>query len=436
MTRLTTANIMHPRRTRPLWRKRLLSVAVAGALLWGLGALPATTQPAYALAHIEQGALDDSDHINFMTQDRIRYRWIASLMRMTQQYTSNMMHQMLIVGTFFDAKHQLETQRLMQQMVARAHRDYHPGDQMCRFGTTVRSLAALDERARVNAQAVSTILMNRELLAGETSAAGGATSDRKARLRQFKTTYCNINDNNGQLAALCRLTARQDGEDFTRGAPDARSNRDIDFVRSIDGRYTLDIDFTDTELTPDEEDVLALARNLFAHDIFERMPRAQLGQTVNHDDYLDTRSLTAIRGLARNSFGHIVGLRARGGNNITTPFIHTVIRELGVPAAEINEFLGENPSYFAQMEVLTRKMYQNPSFYANLYDKPANVARAGASMQAIKLMQDRDRFEAALRREMLLSALLEMKLREAEGQAVGNLTSYQRFEASPPAAVP
>ena len=78
--------------------------------------------------------------------------------------------------------------------------------------------------------------------------------------------------------------------------------------------------------------------------------------------------------------------------------------------------LGQNPSYYAQMDVLTKKIYQNPNFYTSLYDKPTNVRRIGVSMDAISLMQMRDQYESALRKEMLLSLMLEQELKKRAGQ--------------------
>jgi len=40
---------------------------------------------------------------------------------MTNQLTATSMQQVQIIGSFFDAKHQLETQRMFQQMTAEAH---------------------------------------------------------------------------------------------------------------------------------------------------------------------------------------------------------------------------------------------------------------------------------------------------------------------------
>ena len=66
------------------------------------------------------------------------------------------------------------------------------------------------------------------------------------------------------------------------------------------------------------------------------------------------------------------------------------------------------------MEVLTKKIYQNPDFYTNLYDKPANVERKGVALQAIGLMQKFDLFKSYLRNEASLSILLELAVMDLQ----------------------
>ena len=74
--------------------------------------------------------------------------------------------------------------------------------------------------------------------------------------------------------------------------------------------------------------------------------------------------------------------------------------------------IGLRPSYYAQLELLAKKIYQNPDFYANLYDKPANVKRKRVALQAIELMLDRAIYESQIRQEMAASVLLSARLRE------------------------
>jgi len=62
------------------------------------------------------------------------------------------------------------------------------------------------------------------------------------------------------------------------------------------------------------------------------------------------------------------------------------------------------------MEILTKKLYQSPKFYSDLYDKPANVLRKDVAIQAAELMQKRDIYRSLLRSEITLATMLETAL--------------------------
>ena len=130
------------------------------------------------------------------------------------------------------------------------------------------------------------------------------------------------------------------------------------------------------------------------------------------------RSVAAKRSVAENSYNAIVGMKSAGtsdakndGGPNTGEFLGSVLKELGVPDNEIYVLIGEQPSYYAQLEILAKKIYQNPDFYSNLYDKPANVKRKSVALKAIELMLDRAIFESQLRQEMAMSVLLSSRLR-------------------------
>ena len=94
----------------------------------------------------------------------------------------------------------------------------------------------------------------------------------------------------------------------------------------------------------------------------------------------------------------------------TTEFLGAILTELGVPPADINQMIGVEPSYYAQLELLAKKIYQNPDFYANLYDKPANVKRKSVALRAIELLVERAIYESQIRQEMVTSVLLSARL--------------------------
>ncbi|MEZ5919626.1 MAG: hypothetical protein R3D66_06970 [Alphaproteobacteria bacterium] len=353
---------------------------------------------------------------------------LPALMMMSDQLTAVAMQQVQIIGSFFDAKHQMETQQLFGEMRARAHKDYHPSVGMCQFGSGIRSLAATERQAELNAHVLSQRSQDRALGNANTAAAEGNDNDKSSRLKQFREKYCDPEDNNSGLKYLCDHDQDNNPGNGQVGAADKhRMNKDIDFVRTVEFPWTLDVDFTDTVLKDEEEDIMALSANLYGTDVFKR-PSPSLFKSDSagalERAYLDARSVLAKRSVAENSFNAITSMKATGTGG-SRDFLAALLEELGVGTTgsppDIDKLLGQdssgnpiNPSYYAQMEILTKKIYQNPDFYTNLYDTPANVDRKGVALQAIALMQKFDMFKSYLRSEANLSVLLELAVMDLQ----------------------
>lgn len=360
-------------------------------------------------------------------EDPLKKYWVGGLQLMATQLTSVMMQQVHAVGKFFDAKHQLETQRIMQTKYAQAHKDYHPSEQMCEIGTFSRDLLNSEQRAKLTQTAINERMMSRGIGNGNGITSEGNTSDKNSRLKQFIETFCSTEDNARNNKSLC---------DDTSGDAD-QQNIDIDYTRLIDSPLTLDIDLlqngpaTADSPTPEETkeektetNVFAFLNYIFLHDTLPITGRDKTTLEKFVIPYQDARSLMAMRSIAHHSFATLIAMKTAGpkmpptgtGDENASPYLKSLMREMGMEDDEIEDFIGINPSYYAQMEVLTKKIYQNPEFITNLYDKPTNVRRIRAAMTAIKLMQDRDIHEALMRREMLVAMILELKLREKQGK--------------------
>ncbi|MCI5060383.1 MAG: hypothetical protein MRY79_04845 [Alphaproteobacteria bacterium] len=186
----------------------------------------------------------------------------------------------------------------------------------------------------------------------------------------------------------------------------------------------------------DGEDVFALMANLFGHDTLPFKARRILADKNGNPypasyTYLDFRSIAAKRSVAQNGFSAIAAMRAEGdAKSNAGRFLKRLIVELGVPEDEVEELLGENPSYFAQMEVLSKKIYQNPTFFTELYDKPANVLRKRAAIRAQTLMQERDLYESLLRSEMALAVTLEAMLHDEHTRVYAELDKVKSRRGS------
>lgn len=356
---------------------------------------------------------------------RMARNYVEALKMMAAQMTGVMGQQALIVGSYFDADEQLDTQRDLQMLSARAQKDYHPSEQLCAYGTGIRSLADTEERGRMNNQALNAILMKEYSNNENTVAAAGLVNDRLDRLQKFKDLYCDPRDHGNQLWELCFSKAYEGGppSDVTL-TPERlqRVNKDIDYHRTLSEPRTLDVDFTDTVKVADEEDVIALARNLYWDRAMD--PAIMSAGKFDEQGYMTLRSLIAKGSLAHNSFTTIVGMKSKSpvktdpAEEIRTGGAHlkAILKDFNIPPADIEKMFGHNPSYFAQMEILSKTLYQHPNFYTNLYDKPANIARINAAMTAIRLMQLRDRFDSQTRRELLMAALMEDSLGTEENK--------------------
>lgn len=416
------------------------TASVAPVLAWEWGD-PLNGSVAVVLNHI----------IAEFTVHRIWYAQIfwednilPALMLMSEQITAIAMQQIMVIGQFIDAQHQIETMQVFQEMQAQIHKDYQPSDGVCEVGTAVKSLAASDRRVDFNAVVLSQRAQDRNLGNAYSAAAQGQGMDKESRLAQFRTDFCHIRDNNDGLAYVCDTDADGDNNPATGAAPGAtdarRLNKDIDYVRAVEYPWTLDVDFTDTTLTDNEEEIMALASNLYGHEVLNRPPAVTLAPERGKDIsdmqkvYMDMRALVAKRSVAENSFNAITALKSEGTAG-SRDFLIAVLEELGVPNAwpipaatppnlttEAEALLTSGnttttqlaPSYHAQMEILTKKIFQDPQFYTNLYDTPANVTRKGVALQAIGLMQKFDLFKSYLRREASVAVLLEMAVKDLQ----------------------
>jgi hypothetical protein len=181
---------------------------------------------------------------------------------------------------------------------------------------------------------------------------------------------------------------------------------------------------------------MALSKNLYGSTNMNASTKENLTPKTTetaHFNLIKRRALQAKRNVAQHSFANYVGLkaatdRANGSELSIKPHIENLLGAMGVDNSPNNQYTDyfakaanglteSSPSYWTQMEVLTKTLYQDPRFYANLYDNPANVKRQQAAMRAIELMQERDIHETALRTETLLSLWLDSEL-ESHGQNI------------------
>lgn len=342
---------------------------------------------------------------------------------MSSQLITTGMQQVQAIGGFFDAKHQLETQRLFQTLTAEAHKDYHPSVGLCEFGTNIRSLTVSEKRSDLSHSAIASRLMTRQLLNGDGVSSGTSSVDRASRLQMFINKFCNKNDQDGALSDLCKDSGKYPNQ----------INMDIDYTNTLDSKLTLHLNFNnddDSAPSVDEENLFALSSNLFANEVLpaisdELLVDADGNPTSKVNNLVALRSIAAKRSVAENSFAAIAALKTEGDTQ-SAPFLKAILKEAGVDPTDIEARLGEKPSYYAQMEVLTKDIYQNPNFYSNLYDKPANIERKSTALLSLELMQDRDIYDSLIRSEAILATLVEVMIQKEHERVTNDLNGIGR----------
>jgi hypothetical protein len=77
------------------------------------------------------------------------------------------------------------------------------------------------------------------------------------------------------------------------------------------------------------------------------------------------------------------------------------------------------------MQILTKRIYQQPDFFVDLVDHPANTERKKVAMQAIGLMQNFDMWQSHLRTEAMLSVMLEMEIMKAQEEVQNRINKLK-----------
>lgn len=386
-------------------KRTIQKIVLSCFIILGCVIVAKPSQPAYACSTCitYQNALQSeiNTHKNWMDSQWWSQYVLPALKSSADQNRNASQLETVLYGTYLDGQNLMTSQRALQESTANTLKNYIPSDTICKFGTLSRSLALSEAKANTNQLFMAKRSMNRQLGQANTASALGEDADRRARLKQFQTDYCDAKDFGSGMKVLCSGTPS-----------DTRLNNDINFTRTVDAKSSLNVDFTDATVTDDEKDVLALANNLYAHQVFNRIDAGSLNKAGNQDQqstYLDQRAIVAKRSVAENTFNEIVGQKSAGGTG-SQQYLVKVLESLGLSNAAATKYLTASPSYDAQMEVLTKKLYQDPAFYASLMDSPANVNRQYAALQSFGLMQKRDIFESVSRSEILMSLLLEMEV--------------------------
>lgn len=368
----------------------------------------------------EHTAEEANIHRDWLTSTFLRQHFVPSLQKMIEQMSAVSFMNASAVGGMIDAKNQMETLRDIQIGQYNAYKDYQPSKSFCTFGTNVRSLHAAEAKAGYTASALGARSLKRSLGQKGTAAEGSKFNELSSRWQDFTENYCDLEDNNDGMTLACNGTAG------------ARPNADVNFTALIEadnyitGEFNITGDFTKDDLktadNKDAKDISALMSYLFNHDIQAKDFVSKIKESGSQQNYMALRSISAKRSVAESSFASLVALKNEGTDSNARDFLSPIVQAVGGNIADI----GTNPSYYTQLEVLAKRIYQNPNFFAQLYDSQINTERKGAAMKAVELMVDRAIAESEMRQEMVMSVLLTSRMRAQVRDTEQNISELRR----------
>lgn len=322
-------------------------------------------------------------------------------------------------GAFIDASVLSDTLKDLQFMSAQSVQSYTPSEQICKIGTLSSALASSEAKMDADRLVLGEAGLIKNLGRKSSISAAGYGQESTARLQGFVENFCDLQDNNNGMEGMCQVATP---------VTDLQQNRDVDYTRLMGNGVTINADLTNSNLTQDEASLFAISHFLYGH----RQPSKRIGSGELNDSpgtqnlYSEYRSVAARRAAAQNSYNTQAAMKMAGSGGSDT-YMKNVLSYIGVSAADADVFLGAKTSadgavkssYNAQMNLLTKQIYQDPNFYANLMDSRANVKRTSAALQGIGLMQQRDTYKSMARSEMLTALLVELEARRIANNVIG-----------------
>ncbi len=312
---------------------------------------------------------------------------INAMKKQSQQVTQNQQQSAIASSAKTDAA--VANDQALQ--IGMAHsavaQELMPDAALCRDASAVRTLVGVEAAADDTQNTAADRMATYHSYAAGSSAARGEGWEKEARIATARNLYIDPRDQGGAVK----------GMGVTEGGQ-KRINNDMDTGRML--LQPLTVETTRGGM----DDLMALSKNLYGNEVFYDINPSRLNTQL-----FDLRQIQAKRNVLLNSFMAQVGLKAKSQNDVT-PQTLAAFQKLGVPQSVIDRDLKGRPSYYALMEVITKRQYQDANFYAGLIKNPAAQDRTSATMAAFTNMQMRDMVQSLQRQEMLYAMLLELRI--------------------------
>ncbi len=326
-----------------------------------------------------------TDHIT----DWIDQFWLKSMepgmKEMTDQLTALTPDQERQLASIRDAANANRDVSALAQSEIDSQREQRPSESTCQTATvaggmttahTIRQAygsAAPSERAARSSNAT------KDAYGNPISAAAGPAADMKDRWDDYKSRYCDKDDNNGH--AGCTTSGTYAGQD-------------VDVAGTVFGRETIDVTDANTKQTVDD-----LLTNVAEPFVRQPIPPNAVNSQDGQRAQLAGQAYTAKRQTVYDSLYYIVARRVPGSSKLKD-FVGAMREEAGIPASLISDKPSENEI----MQAMMSERFRTGKYASSQIDEPENNQREMITQTAFQLMQMSDQLDLMDRWSMMLAA--------------------------------
>lgn len=325
---------------------------------------------------------------------------LPALEDMTRQLTKNSQSATAALSALEDAARTNAIETLRQKLKADTEKQFRPSNLVCSIASLGKTLTSARESSESFGNDVGQSLMSREMGYGGTMSEGGAEADKDARWTMYANLFCSPSDENGAVGDLCL------------NKDDTRTARDINFSAVIGNAKTIKEE--------DKDALFLMGTYLYgstpsAYPINPKLLDAEKYPEVVNSYVKQRNAVTAARSISIRSYQSIIGLKGPGGAPATGPMF-AVLRDLGYTQEQMDAAMETNPSYYQTLGVLTDYVTRSNQISADIQDTAPNGVRNEAVIQELGTMYNAIIVESQMRVEMLMSAWLELRLRNEQAR--------------------
>lgn len=329
-----------------------------------------------------------------------------SLEDLGEHWSTQILENARMLGTFFDAQNQIFVQNKLQQEMLKAGQRNEPHDYGCVAGTLSTGLtrAMQAEKAMRMALNIDANARNMHHVEGGNQFDFSMTQDSIWRWETFIDHFCDPMQNTLHLPGRPPSGAPGD-PGWPAPAIETCGNGGALGWTIPNGDLMIGQQLLDNETLDTEEELRTvhfMSMQLIDPKILNPIPYTALEGSTGKGALFERRTNYARRFISKDMINSIIARRIPGSQAPTE--VRDLLLQSGVPVNQIPA--NWNPSYHEMMTLITKRRFWDPSYFVRLQNSPENAVRERAILSAFALMQERDFYELQERLNLMMANIL------------------------------